>query len=95
MKIAILGTGVMGCGWITQCALSGHAVHAYDADPKSLEAVARRCEKLAEKTVRKFKMNDTDVIRSIINNITTHSKKQDLFMPPEIAIFFLKLFSRR
>ena len=47
MKFAIMGTGVMGCGWITQCAISGHDVHCYDSNPDSVAAVAQQCEKLA------------------------------------------------
>lgn len=77
MKIAIIGTGVMGCGWITQCALSGYAVHAYDANRASLDAVARQCEKLAAKAVRKFKMGDSDIARDVVKNIITHRKKKD------------------
>ena len=30
MKFAIIGTGIMGCGWITQCAMTGHEVHCYN-----------------------------------------------------------------
>lgn len=89
MKIAIIGTGVMGCGWITQCALSGHAVHAYDASRTSLDGVARRCEKLAHKTARKFKMNDSDIARNVTKNITTHRKKRDFIdAARSCSIFF-------
>lgn len=77
MKIAIMGTGVMGCGWITQCALSGHAVHAYDTNTALLDAVVQRCEKLAGKAVRKFKMDDANITRKVSQNITTHRNKKD------------------
>jgi 3-hydroxybutyryl-CoA dehydrogenase len=75
MNIAIMGTGVMGCGWITQCALSGHAVSAYDANPDALAAVARQCEKLAGKAAKKFKIDDPGIAQNTIKNITTHDKK--------------------
>jgi 3-hydroxyacyl-CoA dehydrogenase len=42
MKFAIMGTGVMGCGWITQCALSGHDVHCYDSNTASVASVAAK-----------------------------------------------------
>ena len=29
MKFAVIGTGIMGCGWITQCAMTGHEAVSY------------------------------------------------------------------
>jgi hypothetical protein len=42
MKFAIMGTGVMGCGWITQCAASGKGFYDW-SDPRH-----PRSRKLAE-----------------------------------------------
>ncbi len=67
----------MGCGWITQCVLSGHVVHAYDVDTDSLASVSRQCEKLAAKAVKKFKMDDPDIARKISKKIYTYEKKTD------------------
>ncbi len=47
MKFAILGTGIMGRGWITQCSMTGHEVHCFDENAESLSGVAAGCEKLA------------------------------------------------
>jgi len=59
MRFAIMGTGVMGCGWIAQCAMSGHEVLCYDSNPDSVSAVAQQCEKLANKAAKKFKIDDS------------------------------------
>ncbi|MGD2096946.1 MAG: 3-hydroxyacyl-CoA dehydrogenase family protein [Desulfobacterales bacterium] len=91
MKIAIMGTGVMGCGWIAQCALSGHEVHAYDVNADSLAAVTRRCEKLAGKAVRKFKMNDSDIAQNITQKITIHAKKKDFIDAARTCDIFFEI----
>ena len=36
MKFAIIGTGIMGRGWITQCSMTGHEVHCYDDNQEIL-----------------------------------------------------------
>ena len=36
MKFAILGTGIMGRGWITQCAMTGHDVCCHDSSADAL-----------------------------------------------------------
>ena len=36
MKFAIIGTGIMGRGWITQCAMTGHEAHCYDDNKEIL-----------------------------------------------------------
>lgn len=75
MKFAILGTGVMGCGWITQCAMSGHEVHCYDSNPDSLAAVMQLCEKLAGKASKKFKIKDPEFGTRTVEKITSHRSK--------------------
>ena len=55
MKVAIMGTGVMGRGWIAQFAMNGHKVVCFDASEKSLEGAVPFCEKIAGKTAKRFK----------------------------------------
>ncbi len=73
MKFAIMGTGVMGRGWITQCALAGHEVHAYDAVAKSLEGAKGFCEKLAGKAAKRQKIEDPEIVQKTVANIHTHA----------------------
>ena len=75
MKFAIMGTGVMGCGWITQCAMTGNEVHCYDANTDILAKVPGTCEKLAAKVAKKFKIDDPEFGAKALNNITTHEDK--------------------
>lgn len=65
----------MGCGRITQCASSRHAVHCYDANQDSLAAVHVNCGKLAGKAARKFKISDPDYETDTLKHIRMHAKK--------------------
>jgi 3-hydroxybutyryl-CoA dehydrogenase len=76
MKFAIMGTGVMGCGWITQCAMSGHEVHCYDSNTTAVAAVAPQSEKLAGTAARKFRIDDPDYGSQTVKNIHTYKKKE-------------------
>ena len=49
MKFAIIGTGVMGCGWITQCTMTGHEVHCFDSNTESVTKAKETCQRLAVK----------------------------------------------
>ncbi|MBW2255400.1 MAG: 3-hydroxyacyl-CoA dehydrogenase family protein [Deltaproteobacteria bacterium] len=73
MKIAIIGTGVMGRGWITQCAMTGHEVHCYDANKDILEGVVAYCSKLAAKTARKFKIDDPEMADKVAARVFTYA----------------------
>ncbi len=73
MKFAILGTGIMGRGWITQCAMTGHEVHCYDANADILSGAAEACEKLAAKVAKKFKVDDPDFTSKAAAQITTYT----------------------
>jgi 3-hydroxybutyryl-CoA dehydrogenase len=75
MKFAIMGTGVMGRGWMTQCAVSGHEVHAYDAHADTLKGAKAFCEKLAGKAARKFKIDDPEFAAKVSNLINIHEDK--------------------
>jgi 3-hydroxyacyl-CoA dehydrogenase len=77
MKFATMGTGVMGCGWITQCAMSGHNIHCYDSNTASVASVAAKCEKLAAKAARKFKIDDPDFGLKTMQKIKTDERKND------------------
>jgi len=75
MKFAILGTGIMGRGWITQCAMTGHDVHCFDANPEMLAGVATGCDKLAASVAKKFKIDDPDFVSKAAQKITTYDDK--------------------
>lgn len=75
MKFAVLGTGIMGRGWITQCAISGHEVHCYDANPQMLAETVAGCEKLAATVAKKFKQESPDFVAKAIGNIRLHKEK--------------------
>jgi 3-hydroxyacyl-CoA dehydrogenase len=93
MKFAIMGTGVMGCGWITQCAMGGHEVHCYDSNPDSVAAVAKQCEKLAGKAARKFKNHDPGYGHETIKKINTYRNKNDFIDSAKISdVFFEVIF---
>ena len=77
MKFAIMGTGVMGSGWITQCAMNGHEVHCYDSNAASVASVAKQCEKLAGKAARKFKIDDPDYGLVTVKKINAYEKRKD------------------
>ena len=51
MKIAIVGTGLIGQGWAIVFARSGHEVHLWDGSPQAVDAavdlIARQLEELA------------------------------------------------
>jgi 3-hydroxybutyryl-CoA dehydrogenase len=93
MKFAIMGTGVMGCGWITQCAMSGHNIHCYDSNTASVASVAAKCEKLAAKAARKFKIDDPGFEVKTLQNIKTYEKKEDFIDAAKgCDIFFEVIF---
>ena len=75
MKFAILGTGIMGRGWITQCAMTGHDVHCFDANPDMIAGVATGCDKLAATVAKKFKIDDPDFVSKAASKITTYEDK--------------------
>lgn len=79
MKFAVLGTGIMGRGWITQFAMNGHDVHCFDANTKGLTGVIPGCEKMAASVAKKFKNNDPDFIANTTSHITIH-KDKDAFI---------------
>ncbi|MGD2270004.1 MAG: 3-hydroxyacyl-CoA dehydrogenase family protein [Desulfobacterales bacterium] len=77
MKVAVIGTGVMGRGWITQCAMTGHEVHCFDTNPDTLNGTITFCEGLAGKVAKKFKIDEPDFATKTVNNINIHKDKTD------------------
>jgi len=75
MKFAIMGTGVMGRGWITQCAMAGHEVHCHDNNAESLGGTKAFCEKLAGKVAKKFKLDDPELPAKTAAAIHTHEER--------------------
>ncbi len=75
MKFAIIGTGVMGRGWITQCVMTGHEVHCYDSNAEILAGTVAFCENLAGKAAKKFKIEDPQFGAKAIESIATHEDK--------------------
>jgi len=75
MKFAILGTGIMGRGWITQCSMTGNEVHCYDDNSKILSGAAEASEKFTAKVAKKFKIDDPDFVSKARKNINTHEDK--------------------
>ena len=75
MKFALIGTGVMGQGWMAQCAMTGHEVHCHDSNPDTLKGAVQGCEKLAGKVAKKFKIDDPDFAAKTAKNITVYQDK--------------------
>ena len=93
MKFAIMGTGVMGCGWMTQCAMSGHEVHGYDSNADSVAAAGRQCELLAGKAARKFKIDDPGFGLKTTKRINTYRDKKDFIDAAQgCDVFFEVIF---
>ncbi len=91
MKFAVIGTGVMGRGWITQCAMTGHQVHCYDSNSESLKGTGAFCEGLAGKVAKKFKIDDPDYGAKTIKNIHIHKEKKDFLEAAKSCQVFLEV----
>ncbi|MHC4932235.1 MAG: 3-hydroxyacyl-CoA dehydrogenase family protein [Planctomycetota bacterium] len=72
MKIAILGTGVMGRGWMVQCAMAGHEVHCFDTVEKTLAGSLPFVEKLVGKVAKRQKIEDPEVTSKAMSLIKTY-----------------------
>jgi 3-hydroxyacyl-CoA dehydrogenase len=91
MKFAILGTGIMGRGWITQCSMTGHEAHCFDENEKSLSGVAAGCKKLAESVAKKFKIDDPDFVSKAAGRITTYPTKEAFISAAKSCDVFLEV----
>jgi 3-hydroxybutyryl-CoA dehydrogenase len=91
MKFAIIGTGVMGRGWITQCAMTGHEVHCHDSNTESLNGAPDYCKQLAGKVAKKFKIEDTDFVARTVGSIQVHPDKADFVEAAKSCDVFLEV----
>jgi 3-hydroxybutyryl-CoA dehydrogenase len=91
MKFAVIGTGVMGRGWITQCAMTGHEVHCHDSNPETLAGTVAFCEGLAGKVAKKFKIDDPDFGRKAVDNIKIYKEKTDFMEKAKGCEVFLEV----
>ena len=91
MKFAVLGTGIMGRGWITQCAMSGHEVHCYDANVKTIADTLAGCQKLAATAAKKFKYDDQNFVPDAIDKIRVHTDKNSFIDAAKGCDVFLEV----
>jgi len=77
MKVAVIGAGVMGRGWITQFAMAGHEVHCHDSFKETLDGVIPFCSKLAGKAARRAKIDDPEISNKVEGLIHTYEKRED------------------
>lgn len=91
MKFAIIGTGVMGRGWITQCAMSGHEVHCHDSNTESLNGAPDYCRQLAGKVAKKFKIEDTDFAAKTFDGIHVHPDRAEFVEAAKSCDVFLEV----
>lgn len=75
MKFAVLGVGIMGRGWITQCTIAGHDVHCFDTNSDMIAGVKPACDKMAAKAAKKLKADDPDFVSKANQRITTYEDK--------------------
>ena len=91
MKFAIIGTGIMGRGWITQCAMTGHEIHCYDANTEILSGAVGASENLAAKVAKKFKIDASDFVSNTVKNITIYEDKADFIAAAQGCEVFLEV----
>ena len=91
MKFAIIGTGVMGRGWITQCAMTGHEVHCYDEFAEAIEGAKPYCTKLAGKCAKKFKIDDPEFASKVEANINTYTDRGEFIEAAKGCDVFLEV----
>ena len=91
MRFAIIGTGIMGCGWITQCAMTGHEVHCYDANPDTLAGVKATCENLTLKAAKKIKIEDPDFVQKAGQHIHIYDDKESFIKAAGTCDIFLEV----
>jgi 3-hydroxybutyryl-CoA dehydrogenase len=91
MKFAIIGTGIMGRGWITQCSMNGHEVHCHDNNPSTLEGTIPFCEKLAGKAAKKLKIDDPELPAKAVANIKTYADRAAFITAAKSCDVFLEV----
>ncbi len=91
MKVAVIGTGIMGRGWITQCAMTGNEVHCFDSNRETLDGTVAFCESLAGKVAKKFKIDQPDYGTKTVNNITVYQEKKSFIEAAATCDVFLEV----
>jgi len=91
MKFAIIGTGVMGCGWITQCAMTGHEVHCFDSNSESVAKAKETCQSLAGKAAKKYKIEDPEFGNKAVNLINTYQDEHSFMEAAKTCDVFLEV----
>jgi 3-hydroxybutyryl-CoA dehydrogenase len=91
MKFAIIGTGIMGRGWITQCSMTGHEVHCYDGNKEILAGTVAASEKLTAKVAKKFKIDDQNYVSNAVQKITTHETQEKFMEAAKSCDVFLEV----
>ena len=91
MKFAIIGTGVMGRGWITQCAMTGHEVHCYDANADMLAGAQDFCQSLAVKAAKKLRIDDPEFGAKTVGNIHCHADRAEFMNAAKACDVFLEV----
>ena len=76
MKFAIMGTGIMGRGWITQCAMTGNEVYCYDANAEALAGAVPFCQKMGGKVAAKFKIADPAFVDQLVTHVHVCGSRQ-------------------
>lgn len=90
MRFGILGTGVMGRGWIVQCAMTGHEVHCHDSNTDVLAGVMESCRTLAGKAAAKAKLGDPDIARRTAALIHPHADRNAFLAAAKTCDVFLE-----
>ena len=91
MKFAIIGTGVMGCGWITQCAMTGHEVHCFDSNTESVTKAKETCQGLAAKAAKKYKIDDPEFGSKVADLIHTYQDEASFMKAAKACDVFLEV----
>ena len=91
MKFAIIGTGIMGRGWITQCAATGHEAHCYDANPDTLAGAPAFCKKLGSKVARRMRIEDPEFDAKLASRIFTYDSQEAFIAAAQDCDVFLEV----
>ncbi len=91
MKVAIIGAGVMGRGWITQFAMTGHEVHCFDENREAIEGAPAFCRTLAEKAAKRAKIEDPEIGQKTLANIHAHKAKTEFVSAAKGCEVFLEV----
>ena len=66
-KIAVIGTGVIGTGWIIRCLAHNFKVTAYDRDPKLKKKIIQEIRRASPFVKKRFKKKKIMLSNAIQN----------------------------